>query len=123
MVEPVLRAKTWSGDTFENPLEDDLFDLLSEMNLRHRFVIVERLDKEPAGQHYMQVYLNDDMSCQVEYREGGPDQHFQALVPGPFEMSGHGTVAVVLKDWARDRPGWREALSWTPWSPTAEPRQ
>ncbi|WFR71246.1 hypothetical protein P9209_18805 [Prescottella defluvii] len=51
------------------------------MSLTCRFVVVRRLDLEPAGQHYMQVYLNDDMSYDVEYREGGPDRHFQALVP------------------------------------------
>jgi hypothetical protein len=44
-------------------------------------LVVERLDLEPAGQHYMQVYLNDDLSYQVEYREGGEDKHFQAHVP------------------------------------------
>ncbi|MGQ4384809.1 hypothetical protein [Streptomyces sp. SAS_270] len=118
MTKPVLRAKTWSGDTFEDPSEEALFDLLSEMNLRHRFVIVDRLDRLPMDQHYIQVYLNDDMSCRVEYREGGADRHFQALVPGPFDMSGHEIVAGVLNDWAHDRPRWRQALPWVPWAPT-----
>jgi hypothetical protein len=123
MAKPALRAKTWSGQSWDDPSEDALFDLLSEMNLRHRFVVVERLHTAAPGQHFMQVYLNDDMSCQVEYREGGPDQHFQAHVPGPFEMVGHETVATVLKNWAFGRPGWREALTWTPWTPTTEPGQ
>jgi hypothetical protein len=118
MTTPKLRARTWSGRTWADPSEDTLFDLLSEMNLRHRFVIVERLDLEPGGQHFMQVYLNDDMSCQVEFREGGPDLHFQARVEGPFDMVGHEKAARVLNDWASGRPGWREALPWVPWHPT-----
>lgn len=120
MVKPVLRARTWSGDCWDSPSEDALFDLLSEMNLRHRYVIVERLDAEPADQHYMQVYLNDDMSCQIEFREGGPDFHFQARVDGPFDPYGHETVARVLQDWAFGRPRWRDALPWAPWPAPAE---
>ncbi|KOG63838.1 hypothetical protein ADK76_11245 [Streptomyces griseoflavus] len=114
MVTPVIRAETWDGTTVDAPSDEKLFDLLSEMNLRHRFVIVDRLDRGQPGQYYMQVYLNDDMSCQVEYRDGGPAQHFQAHVPGPFDHRGHEVVASVLTAWAADRPGWREALDWTP---------
>ncbi|WP_030674059.1 hypothetical protein [Streptomyces rimosus] len=114
MVTPVIRAETWDGTTVDDPSEEKLFDLLSEMNLRHRFVIVDRLDRSRPGQYYMQVYLNDDMSCQVEYRDGGPARHFRAHVPGPFAHRGHETVASVLTAWAADRPGWREALPWSP---------
>lgn len=112
MVRPILRATTAFGTSFDDPSEDDLFDLLSEMNLRGPFVVVERLDREPAGQHFMQACLNGDKSCRVEFREGAPDRHFHATVPGPFDMSGHFVVARVLKGWAYDRPGWREALPW-----------
>ncbi|MCC3773298.1 hypothetical protein [Streptomyces sp. UNOB3_S3] len=123
MVKPVLQARTWNGDRWDDPSEDTLFDLLSEMNLRHRFVIVERLDSEPNGQHYMQVHLNDDMSCQIEFREGGPETHFQARVDGPFDLYGHETVARVLQDWAFGRPRWRNALPWVPWPAQAGPLQ
>lgn len=80
------------------------------MNLRHRFVIVKRPRAEPAGQHSMQVCLNDDMSCQVGFRDGGPDRHFQAHATGPFAAGGHEVVAKVLQDWAFGRPAWWEAL-------------
>ncbi|MFD8983699.1 hypothetical protein [Streptomyces sp. NPDC059564] len=122
MPTPALRAIEWDGTGWDDPSEDQLHDLLADMSLTWRFVIVERLGLEPADQYYMQVYLNDDLSYQVEYREGGPDRHFQAWVPsdgGPFAVE---PVATVLQDWAFGRPGWREALPWTPWSP-AEPSQ
>ncbi len=53
----------------------------------------------------------------------GPDLHFQAQVEGPFDAVGHETVARVLKDWASERPSWREALPWVAWTPTSEPSQ
>lgn len=111
---PALRAIEWDGTPWDDPSEDQLHDLLADMSLTWRFVVVERLGPEPPGQHYMQVYLNDDLSYQVEYREGGPDRHFQAHVPagqGPFSVE---PVAKLLQDWAFARPGWREALPWTP---------
>ncbi|CUW27145.1 MULTISPECIES: hypothetical protein [Streptomyces] len=117
MTAPVIRAIEWDGTAWDDPSEDKLHDLLADMSLTWRFVIVERLDREPAGQHYMQVYLNDDLSYRVEYREGGPDRHFQARVPRESDIFAVEPVAEVVRDWAFGRPGWREALAWTPWRP------
>jgi hypothetical protein len=117
MAIPLVRAIEWDGRSWDDPSEERLHDLLADMNLRYRFVIVERLDREPAGQHYMQVYLNDDFSYQVEYREGGADKHFQAHVAEQPELIGVDPVARIVIDWAFDRPGWREALPWAPLSP------
>ncbi|MFE7332073.1 hypothetical protein ACFU8W_45840 [Streptomyces sp. NPDC057565] len=117
MATPVLRAIEWDGTPWDDPSEEQLQDLLADMSLTWRIVVVERLDLEPAGQHYMRVYLNDDLSYQVEYREGGPDKHFQALVPREHSVFAVEPVAEVLQNWAFGRPGWREALPWTPWAP------
>ncbi|MFD4612246.1 hypothetical protein ACFWOT_30080 [Streptomyces sp. NPDC058440] len=117
MAAPVLQAIEADGTTWDDPSEEQLHDLLADMSLRWRFVIVSRLDLEPVDQHYMQVYLNDDLSYQVEYRDGGPDRHFQAWVPREHEVFAVERVAEVLQGWAYGRPGWREALSWVPWSP------
>ncbi|MET9589636.1 hypothetical protein ABZY45_01525 [Streptomyces sp. NPDC006516] len=120
MGTPALRAIEWDGTQWDDPSEEKLHDLLADMNLTWRFVIVERLDAEPAGQHYMQVHLNDDLSYQVEHREGGPDRHFQAHVPSDHSPFCVEPIAAVVNDWAFGRPGWRDALAWTPW-PSAEP--
>ncbi|MFB7548916.1 hypothetical protein [Streptomyces sp. NPDC056154] len=115
MVKPVLRVVEAGGRTVDDPTEEVLGDLLSEMNLRHRFVILERLDLEPVDQHYIQVYLNDDYSYQVEYREGSADKHYQAYVPRLHEVFGpEASIAKVMTDWAHDRQGWREVLPWVP---------
>lgn len=137
-----IRATAWNGDTWDDPAEDTLYDLLSELNLVHRFLVVERIvestdpsgSSDPSGpsgpsdvsdpsgsspssdpgQHYIQVYLEDDGSCLVEYREGGPHAHFQARVPAPFAFHGHDIAAGAVKSWARDDDHWRTALPWAP---------
>ncbi|MFF9396750.1 hypothetical protein [Streptomyces griseoluteus] len=81
-MKPVLRTIEDDGRAVDDPTEDALHDLLGDMNLRHPFVALDRLDREPVDQHCMQVYLNDDMSYQVEYREGSADKHFQASSQG-----------------------------------------
>ena len=119
MATPVLRAIEWDGTSWDDPSDEQLHDLLADMSLTWRFVVVQRLDLEPVGQHYMQVYLNDDLSYQVEYRDGGPDW-LTAHVPRTHAVFAVEPVARLLQDWAHDRPGWREALPWAKWT-AAEP--
>ncbi|WP_328907794.1 hypothetical protein OG230_35000 [Streptomyces sp. NBC_00234] len=115
MASPILRAIEADETVWDDPSDDRLHDLLADMSLSWRFVVVLRLDLEPADQHYMQVYLNDDLSYQLEYREGGPEKHFQAEAERGHEILGLEPVAKILQDWARGRPGWRDALPWRPW--------
>jgi hypothetical protein len=114
-----IRATAWNGDTWEDPDEDTLYDLLSELNLLHRFLIIERTDSPDHARYYIQVYLEEDSSCLVEYREGGPHAHFQARVPAPYAMHGHDIAADVVKSWARGDDRWKTALPWTPVSSLA----
>ncbi|MEW2511834.1 hypothetical protein [Streptomyces sp. NPDC046870] len=75
---PVIRAIEWDGTARDDPSEDQLHDPLADLIPTWRFVIVERLDREPAGHHCAQVCLHDGLSHQVEYRESGPDRHVPA---------------------------------------------
>ncbi|NLU68243.1 hypothetical protein [Streptomyces sp. HNM0574] len=109
-----LRAIEAGGRMVEEPSEDELHVLLADMNLSHPFVILQRFDREPADQHYMQACLRDDMTYQVEYREGGADEHYQAHVGEQYSLSGPEVIAPLMADWARDGRRWREALPWTP---------
>ncbi|SDM56289.1 hypothetical protein SAMN04489726_2263 [Allokutzneria albata] len=67
----------------------------------------------------MNLACNFVVSHQVEYREGGPSDHFQAWVlresdwDGVFDRGFEQVVRVVC-DWVADRPGWCEALPWRP---------
>jgi hypothetical protein len=118
-----LRAITADGRELDNPSAVDLHDLLAEMNFRHAFLIVERPDLLPSGQHYMQVHMDRDIDPDkgrgyfVEYRDGGPDRHFRAVArdDAPWDMvysPAFERVVKVLQDWAFQRDGWRDAMSW-----------
>jgi hypothetical protein len=118
-----LRAITADGRELDNPSAVDLHDLLAEMNFRHPFLIVERLDLLPSGQHYMQVHMDRDIDPDegtgyfVEYRDGAPDRHFRAAVrdDAPWDRvfsPAFEQVVKVLQGWAFQRNGWREAMSW-----------
>lgn len=115
MAKPKLRAIEWDGKSWDDPSQTKLHDLLADLNMKFRFVIVERLSVKPLGQHYMQVYLNDDHSYQIEYREGGPERHFQAQIDPQPELAGVEPVARILQDWASGGNTWRTALPWRPW--------
>jgi hypothetical protein len=118
-----LRAITADGRELDNPSAVDLHDLLADMNFRYPFLIVERPDLLPSAQHYMQVHMDLDIDPDegrgyfVEYRDGGPDRHFRAAVRddapwGSVSSPAFERVVKVLRDWAFQRDGWREAMSW-----------
>jgi len=114
----LVRARTGDGRSFDDPSDADLASLVAELDPASRspFLIVEKISGQPPGQYYSQVLRIDSETWQVEYRAGGPESHFQARVSGPYEDA-CATVARVISGWARDRPGWREGLAWTPLSP------
>ncbi|MFD9288445.1 hypothetical protein ACFWBV_09085 [Streptomyces sp. NPDC060030] len=68
LATPVLQAVEADGTAWDDLSGDQLHDLPADMNLAQRFVVVRRFDRGPADQHYRQVYLDDDLSYQVEYR-------------------------------------------------------
>jgi hypothetical protein len=118
-----LRAIAADGRVIDNPSAVDLHDLFADMNFAHPFVIVERPDLLPSGQHYMQVHMDlkidpdEGRGYLVEYRDGGPDRHFRAAVrdDAPWDRvwsPAFEQVVKVLQDWAFQRAGWREAMSW-----------
>jgi hypothetical protein len=59
----------------------------------------------------MQVYLNEDATFDIEFREGGPQAHYRARHVKP------GDTGDVLARWSADETGWREALPWERWQP------
>lgn len=105
----MLRATEWDGNVHDDPSDEQIFDLLSHLNLTYRFLILEKSD-----QHYIQVYLHDDLSTDVEHRDGGPDAHFRAHVTTPYDQGGHEQIAAVFRQWAADDDSWRHALPWEP---------
>jgi hypothetical protein len=109
---PTLRATEATGDSWDDPEEDRLRDLLLGLAADNRFLVVERHDRTSLWQHYMQAYLNDDGTYALEFREGGPQAHYRVATVKPDRA-----VEIVLR-WSADEPGWREALPWERWDPT-----
>jgi hypothetical protein len=108
MTDPVLRATMASGTTWNDPSEDLLFELLTDIEAGDEdFLIVDRTG-DPSGNTYAQVIRTHDALYQVEHRDGGPGRHFQAFTPDKRQAHS------VLTGWAFELPGWREGLPWTP---------
>ncbi|KAL2864331.1 uncharacterized protein BJX67DRAFT_383805 [Aspergillus lucknowensis] len=113
------RISATDGDrTLDNPSPEQLHDLLADMNLTDNFVVVE--DTNSNGNYFIQVALDADPpygGYTVEYRDGGPDAHFQATVLresdwGSVFDPGFERVVSVVCDWAAGGRSWRSALEW-----------
>jgi len=75
---PIVTATTSSGERYDDPSEDLLFELLLDIERGvETFCIVGRV-RDPSGQTYAQVIRNEDESWLVERREGSADRHFAA---------------------------------------------
>jgi len=60
------------------------------------------------GEHeYVQTYRNEDGTYALEYRDGGPDAHFQ------YQTSDMGLVAKIMWRWGTGDLRWRTAVAWT----------
>lgn len=118
---PLVRALDACGVVVDDPSETAVHDLLADLSGNCPFLIVERTDREPADQHYIQACLNDDGSYTVEHREGGPERHFTGNLPAPSFLEGVEPLARIMNDWARCGVEWRKALAWAPMTPAPAP--
>jgi hypothetical protein len=109
MLLPRLRVTEADGDSWDDPSEDQLGALVDALDDKRRFLVVERHDRPSAWQHFIQAYREDDGTFRVEFREGGPEAHFEARGADAAQ------VRQVVTAWAFDQPGWRERLRWEPW--------
>ncbi|MEV6971014.1 hypothetical protein AB0M47_38520 [Hamadaea sp. NPDC051192] len=109
MLLPRLRVTEADGDSWDDPSEEQLGALVDGLSADRRFLVVERHDRPSAWQHFIQAYREDDGTFRVEFREGGPEAHFEARTPDADQ------VRLVVTAWAFDLPGWRERLPWQVW--------
>jgi hypothetical protein len=105
MSDPQLRALTEDGETYDNPSEDLLFELLSDLSGADNWLIVER-PSDPNGETYAQVLLKEDGTFVIEHREGSAERHYQATAPDIH------SVHEALTGWAFELDGWRDPLEW-----------
>jgi hypothetical protein len=107
MPDAVLRATDEAGQTYDDPSDGLLFDLIRGLDGDNTFVIVERL-RDPTGNSYAQTMRSmTDGTYLVEYQDGSLDNHFSCDgVDGP-------TAHAVISGWAFEVPGWRDRVSWS----------
>jgi hypothetical protein len=92
----------------DDPSEDGLFLMFEDLERgESSFLIVESL-LDPSGQTYAQTSRNPDGSYIVEYRAGGPQEHYRTVAADM--RSAHALVT----GWALDLPDWQKSAHWNP---------
>ena len=81
MTSPILRAQLENDDSYDDPSEDALFEILGDIDAGEAlWVIVERLD-DPTHQTYAQALRDEDGTYIVERRRGTEASHESTRVP------------------------------------------
>ena len=107
MPAAILRAITESGAVWDDPSEDMLFELLTDIESSDEtFFIVKRL-ADASGQTYIQVIQDDQRNWTLERREGGSDQHFEVTLPN-LRLAHEAMTA-----WAFELPPFPAPGEWT----------
>jgi len=106
MHKPILRARMSSGAIWDDPSEDLLFDLLTDIEAgREEFMIVERLGLKET---YAQALLSEEGVFLMEYREGSADRHFAATSRDKQR------IHAAMTGWAYQLESWSVQLDWQP---------
>ncbi|GAB2465118.1 hypothetical protein [Streptomyces incanus] len=64
--------------------------------------------------------LNDDLTVEIEHRDGSAAAHYRAEADVPSDQGGSESVEPVLLGWAVGRAGRRARFPWTRWDVTRE---
>ncbi|MEV8530196.1 hypothetical protein AB0451_40060 [Streptomyces sp. NPDC052000] len=101
----MLQARDEHGRQVRNPGPVALSRMVANLG-RGNALIVERLDDEVAGDWYVQVWLRDDNTYQLEFRDGTAAEHYQTRTISQEK------VIAALNGWAKGRPAWKDAFMW-----------
>ncbi|MFJ9853104.1 DUF6891 domain-containing protein [Streptomyces sp. NPDC101150] len=105
MLEITVKAET--GPDLSRPTETELAALLRRIGgAGDQFAVALRIPDEP--EEFVQTLREGDGPFMVEYRDGGPEQHFRA------ECADADHLIRVFLDWARGGEFWRTGLEWRP---------
>ncbi|MGW9133172.1 hypothetical protein [Streptomyces sp. NPDC055681] len=102
----MLQARDEHGRMVKKPQASALSSMVANLGRGNAFVIVERVDDESEGDWYVQVWLRDDNTYQLEFRDGTSAEHYQTRTISQDK------VIDALSGWAEDRPGWKDAFMW-----------
>lgn len=102
----MLQARDEHGRRVRNPKGSAVSQMVANLGRGNAFVIVERVDDEVDGDWYVQVWLRDDNTYQLEFRDGTAAEHYQTRTISQEK------VIAALSGWAEERPGWKDTFMW-----------
>jgi hypothetical protein len=103
-----IRALAENGDSWDDPSEDLLFELMTDVDRGEgTWVIVERVS-DSAGQAYGQVLRQSSDAWVMEHREGSPESHVGTTVTNLRQAH------ALLTGWAFRLDGWDAGHAWRP---------
>ncbi|MET8292023.1 hypothetical protein ABZV80_43940 [Streptomyces sp. NPDC005132] len=102
----MLQARDEHGRRVANPKASALSQMVANLGRGNAFVIIERIDDEADGDWYVQVWLRDDNSYQLEFRDGAAAEHYQTRTISQDK------VIAALSGWAEGHPEWKDAFMW-----------
>lgn len=97
--------RTSRGLLVRNPTESNIQAVLESLP-RDGHIILEVAGEPELNAHYVQVWLRSNGLYQLEYREGGAGEHYQALTVSREK------VCEALSEWNQGGSSWRENFSW-----------
>jgi hypothetical protein len=95
--------RTSAGLVQRDPTENRIRALLSALS-RDEYVILERFGS--SNSHYIQVWRRLDGMFQLEYRAGGPSEHYQT------QTDSRDKVVSALTGWSKGESLWRDDFEW-----------
>jgi hypothetical protein len=100
----MFEMRTGHGFSVRRPTKPRVSTALA--NLRPgQSLVLERVEEE-AGDWYIQVWMREGNSFQLEYRDGMPSEHFQTRT-----VSREKVITAIL-EWMKGTSGWQEPFMW-----------
>lgn len=100
-----IKVETENSETHTRMSPDALSDLVHRIGGRKdRFLVVQRVPDRPG--FFVQVWHEEGEEYQLEYRAGGPRDHFRTQIGSPDRV----TEAMVR--WARQDSAWDAGIEW-----------
>ncbi|WP_143047247.1 hypothetical protein [Amycolatopsis xylanica] len=100
--------RTSSGMTMHS-LDEFMIRLMVNGLRPEEYLIVQYDDDPPSGDpnvHYSQVRRRPEGDYQLEYRAGGPAEHYQTFTANSDD------VVTAFVAWSRGETSWRNAHEW-----------
>ncbi|WP_309056594.1 hypothetical protein [Streptomyces sp.] len=102
----MLIATNERGHVVNRPSKPAVGMMLANLRRGNAHMVLELRTFERPGSWYIQVLLRESNTCQLEYRDGVAELHYQTQTISQEKVLG------ALLGWAGAKSGWRDSLMW-----------